>query len=87
MSDGGTGLIELIQGGGTVAAVLVFVVGLLRGWWVMGPQYQDAETQARFWRDRYLEVVDTIRTANALANRAVSVADTALKASHPAGDD
>lgn len=86
MSDG-TGLIQLIQGGGVVTAVLVFVVGLLRGWWVMGQQFRDAQATAQFWRDRYLEVVDTIRAANALANRAVSVADSALKTTNPAGDD
>ncbi len=63
--------IELLQGDGAPYGMfVVFIIGLMREWWVMGGAYRAAQAERdraiegeRLWRDAALKERSTLRRA------------------------
>ena len=56
--DDPTNLVQLLDKGGTLALLLIIIVGGYRKWWVFGWLYRDKDDEARYWRDIALRALN-----------------------------
>ena len=53
-----TSLVELLDKGGTLALLLIIIVGGYRKWWVFGWAYRDKFDEAARWQDIALRALN-----------------------------
>ncbi|HBY45324.1 MAG TPA: hypothetical protein DEU95_06360 [Chloroflexi bacterium] len=63
--DTGNYWADLGKEGPIVAALLGFIGGLLRGWWVLGREHEELRRDRDYWREA--------------ANRAAGIAETPIR--------
>ena len=56
--DDPTNLVQLLDKGGTLALLLIIIVGGYRKWWVFGWAYRDKADETRYWRDIALRALN-----------------------------
>ncbi len=73
-------LVDLLEKGGVIAALLFFIVGGLRGWWVFGRHHEEVVKQAAerleemtsdrdYWRSTTVQSLRTASESVQLAER------------------
>lgn len=45
----------VLKQGGPIAMFIIFIMGLMRRWWIMGSHFQDLEEDRNFWRQVALD--------------------------------
>lgn len=48
----------VLKQGGPIAMFVIFIMGLIRGWWVMGNHFRDMAEDRDFWRQATLDGLD-----------------------------
>ena len=60
--------LQLLKEGGALAALVIFIVGCIRKWWVFGWQYEDLKKDRDEWKEVAL-------SGTSLAEAAVDLAE------------
>lgn len=58
---------------GSFALLGLFVLGMMRQWWVMGWHYKDSRVECEKWETRYFQLLETTRKSVELNRTAVDV--------------
>ena len=69
MTIGGTDLLAIIDKGGAIAALVIILVAIMRGWLVPGHVYRDCISDRDFWREAALTTTNAAERAVGLAER------------------
>lgn len=62
-------LLEIATKGGPAAALALFILGLMRRWWVLGPQYDAMVRDRDEWKALALEATGLAETAATASRR------------------
>ena len=62
-------LMEFATKGGPAAALAVFILGLLRKWWVLGAEYQSMRADRDEWKALALEAAGLAEMATTASRR------------------
>lgn len=60
-------LYDILQSGGVIAVLLIFVVGGMKRWWVWGWQYRQIEEQNAKWMELALRSTNLAESLDELA--------------------